>query len=59
MDAGWVKVPGQFLALAVVAKAKNNQNTFEIARLLVRFDHVANAATFSPRALAESSARKT
>jgi hypothetical protein len=38
---GWVKVPVQFLALAVVAKAKNYQNSFELARVLVRFDHVA------------------
>ena len=41
MDTGWVKVPVQFLALAVVAKAKNNQNSFELACVLVRFDHVA------------------
>jgi hypothetical protein len=31
----------------------------EIAGVLVRFDHIASAATFSPRALAASSARKT
>jgi hypothetical protein len=34
----WVKVPVQFLALAVVAKAENKLNSLKIARALVRFD---------------------
>ncbi len=29
-DTGWVKVPVQFLALAVVAKAENNQNSLKL-----------------------------
>jgi len=33
--------------------------SLEIAFVLVRFDYVASVVTFSPRALAASSARKT
>jgi hypothetical protein len=47
---GWVKVPVQFLALAVVAGGAQARGgflfhaalrLFEIARVLVRLDHVA------------------
>ena len=48
---GWVKVPVQFLALAVVAKAENNQNCLNSPGVLVRLDHlssmIVNAGTAS------------
>ncbi len=34
------RVPVQFLALAVVAKAENNQNCLNSPGVLERFDHV-------------------
>lgn len=36
------KVPVQFLALAVVAKPKNNQNFLNSPGVLVRLDHLSS-----------------
>ena len=36
------KVPVQFLALAVVAKAENNQNCLNSPAVLVRLDHLSS-----------------